>query len=313
MKRFLKNILFFSVVLFIAYVFVIITFGNYAPWFLKINLFYRIGSNGHMYTRMKEVKKTSGVDILFLGASTAYRGFDPRIFKQAGYKSFNLGSSNQSPLQTNILLERYLDQLNPKLIVYEVNPSIFTSDGIESSLDLIANDTIDCHCMEIALAVNNLKTYNTLTYGYYRQLFNKNRNFVEDAVKKKDLYIPGGFVEKHDSSRRPPEPVQLKPVKWVPLSYQHESFEKTIKLIKKKGIKLMLVQAPIAKALTVKFEDNEQIEAYFSGKTPYYFNFNILIQMNDSLDFQDGTHLNQRGVEIFNKVLIREVNLIGIK
>jgi len=78
------------------------------------------------------------VDILFLGSSHSYRGFNPQYF--SGYKTFNLGSSAQTPIQTNLLLKRYLHQLNPKTIVYEVYPISLSIDGVESSSDIIAND-----------------------------------------------------------------------------------------------------------------------------------------------------------------------------
>ena len=90
-----------------------------------------------MLTRLNEVKNIKNIDILFLGSSHTYRGFDTRVFKKNGYNSFNLGSSSQSPIQTLTLTKRYLNQLNPKLIVYEVYPTTFTIDGIESSLDII--------------------------------------------------------------------------------------------------------------------------------------------------------------------------------
>src|SRR5689334_14184152 len=70
------------------------------------NLNYRLGAYGHLFTRVKEIDSVKKVDILFLGSSHSYRGFDPRIFKQYGLTSFNLGSSSQTPIQAKILLEK---------------------------------------------------------------------------------------------------------------------------------------------------------------------------------------------------------------
>jgi hypothetical protein len=122
MKKFLKSITIFSLSTIGIYILLIIVWGEIAPDILKKNMNYRIGSKGHMYSRIQELRETKNIDILFLGSSHSYRGFDTRIFSGNGYKSFNLGSSSQTHIQSNILLKRYIDQLIPKLVIYEVNP-----------------------------------------------------------------------------------------------------------------------------------------------------------------------------------------------
>ena len=52
-----------------------------------------------MYLRKIDADTTINIDVLVLGSSHAYRGFDPRIFKKAGIKLFNFGSSGQTLLQ----------------------------------------------------------------------------------------------------------------------------------------------------------------------------------------------------------------------
>jgi hypothetical protein len=39
-----------------------------------------------MYSRLSEIKNYKDIDILFLGSSHTYRGFDTRIFLDSGYK-----------------------------------------------------------------------------------------------------------------------------------------------------------------------------------------------------------------------------------
>ena len=119
-----------------------------------------LGPGGHLKTRIRDLATCSDVDVLFLGSSHAYRGFDPRIFMKYGIKSFNLGSSAQTPIQTEILLKRYLNSLKPKLVVYEVYPSTLSLDGVESALDLIANDRIDFPIIKMALDLNHAAVYN---------------------------------------------------------------------------------------------------------------------------------------------------------
>src|SRR5688572_21718598 len=111
MKKFLFRILLFVSFVTVFYIATLLVWGSVLSSWRFSNLNYPVAGYAHMYSRIKEVKQTKDVDILFLGASFAYRGFDPRIFKEYGYKSFNLGSSNQTPLQTKLLLDRYLKTL----------------------------------------------------------------------------------------------------------------------------------------------------------------------------------------------------------
>ena len=242
----------------------------------------------------------------FLGASFAYRGFDPRVFKAYGYKTFNLGSSNQTPIQTKVLLERYLDGLNPKLIVYEVSPRTFTYDGVESSLDLIANDKIDFRTLKMVLRSNNIRAYNTLLFGYFRQLIGKTDDLNPSPVLGKDKYIPGGYVERVLEYN---QGYGIYPsTRWVPLTEQLNSFESILEMIRKKGIKLCLVQSPLTKVEYNLYQaDQDRIEAFFSEKSINYLDFNSFLKLDDSLHFLDSRHLNQHGVEIFNKELIRKI------
>ena len=159
-----------------VYLVLLIIWGELMPTIFKKNLTYSRGAYGHMYTRIREAEKVKNIDMLFIGSSHAYRGFDTRVAKTYGYESFNLGSSAQTPVQTELLLKKYLGNLNPKLIVYEVYPYTFTNDGVESSLDMIANGKIDYDILNMAFALNNIKTSTRLVYGVSRHLINRNKN-----------------------------------------------------------------------------------------------------------------------------------------
>jgi hypothetical protein len=273
---------------------------RFAPRELKPNLSFQLGSYGHLFTRLSEVKKMSDVDILFLGSSHAYRGFDTRIYSSIGLKTFNLGSSAQTPIQTQILIERYIDKLNPKLIIYEVYPESFTSDGVESSLDLISNDKNDFKTFEMSMKINNIKVYNTLIYAITRDLFGLNASFSEKRVKNKDTYISGGYVQRKVGFF---EPVDFEKKEINLDSKQVKSFEKIIHYVKNKKIKIIFVYAPIPKSNYSSYFDNQGFDCIIKNYGEYY-NFNKIMEINDSLDFYDSDHLNQIGVKKFNLKLI---------
>ena len=76
------------------------------------------------YFSIDEAKEVKNVDILILGSSHSYLGIDTRTFNNIGYSAFNLGTTAQTPIQTELLLNRYLNSINPKIIVNKIIASI---------------------------------------------------------------------------------------------------------------------------------------------------------------------------------------------
>lgn len=300
MKLFIKNIFLFFLLLVVCYPILISLTGFTVPQLFKPNINYHTGSYGHLYSRINQIEKSvSGVDVLFLGSSHAYRGFDSRNFENI--KTFNLGSSAQTPINTEVLLNRYLAKINPKIVLYEVYPGNFSTDGVESSLDIIANDKKDNLSLVMAFKINNIKTYNTLIYGFFRDCFGLNNSFFESEIKDKDKYISGGFVEREIEYYKHSKLYVNQ--KWKLDANQMEAFNNNIQLIKSHGVKPILVFAPITKGLYNSYNNNSFIDSLMSSYGLPYYNFNKIVQLDDSLDFYDAHHLNQNGVNKFNQKL----------
>ncbi|MEO6329644.1 MAG: hypothetical protein ABIO55_11960 [Ginsengibacter sp.] len=307
MSKFLKNIGWFIFFVIISYPLLVIFWGDVMPHVLKKNLNFRVASGSHLVTKINEISNYKNSDILILGSSHAYREIDTRILKQYGYKAFNLGSSAQTPVQSLIFLQDYVNVINPKFLFYEVFPQTFEIDGVESSLDLLAYYKINKKVLNMAFTINNIRTYNTLIFGYCKQLFGKNKNLQEDTTDQEDNYISGGFVEKKKITfNQEKAPDVINKIKWTPRSYQLSAFEKMVSLAKNKNIKLILIQTPVTSFRYAKYSDNENIDKYFSGKAQYY-NFNKLMSLSDSVHFYDDHHLNQIGVRLFDDALMKYI------
>lgn len=299
MLKFIRSLFIFLAFSSIIYIALIVIWGDFAP--IKKNLKYKIGGGGHTFTRLKELKVTRDVDILFLGSSHTYRGFDTRIFSKAGYKSFNLGTNSQTPIQTEFLLNRYLDSLNPKTVVFEVCPFVFSLDGVESSLGIISNDYIDLETIKLAFKQNHLKIFNTLIYALYRQfLYDDNNNYSESRKRNNDTYVDGGFLEielkyyKYKSFEKQ---------KWDYNKDQFESLQKIVYILNKRGIELILVQAPVTSDLYNSYTNNLEFDNEIR-KFGNYYNFNELIQLTDSIHFFDFHHVNKKGIKVFNNSIL---------
>lgn len=305
MKNFILKLIAFLAFSIVTYILGVIIWGSITPMLLQGNLQYKIGAYGHMNTRIKELNKAINQDILILGSSHAYRGFDPRILKAHGKTAFNLGSSSQTPQQTLILLKRHLEKTNPQLVILEVNPISISSDGVESSLDLIANDKNDHLTYKMTLSLNNIKTYNALIYASYRELFNLDESFTEPLRTEEDLYVSGGYVERnmayYKPRQLPKEKIQFK-------TRQVEALKKCIEFLKSNNAAFVLVFAPITQNLYTSYTNISEFDSLMKGFGRYY-NFNELLSLSDSLDFYDSHHMNQTGVQQFNAKLIEVLEI----
>lgn len=307
MKIFIKKIILFFLASFIGYVcflaFLAFTLPyDYANQF-KIN--YK-NTVGHSFTRFNEVKEVENIDVLFIGPSTTYLGFDPRIFEKHCIESFNLGSSAQTPIQTHVLLKRYLNKLDPKLVVYNPEPGFFEHMGIESTTDLISNDTIDTHLLSMIFNYSNLTIWNTLLYTSIRRILKLGDSYQQDRIERFDTYIDRGYVSRSvdvSLDNGDINPVTIDTNSWNPLPIQKEYFKKNIDLLKNHNGDFILIETPKRSISALKSEvNNPKIDSYLEtfGR---YINYNNELNMESS-HFADNVHLNQRGVDHFNRMIL---------
>lgn len=282
----------------------IVTIGLLKPTGLGPNFTFPLAGYGHLLSRIQEADQKQDVDVIVLGSSHAYRGFDPRIFKEEGLTMFNLGSSSQTIIQSEYLLQRYLDSMKPKMVVLEVYTPLLESDGVECNLDLLANDGLNPATVQLSVQHPNLKILNAMIYSGFRRLFHLNDGLVQPAREGSDTYIPGGYVQKDlftntKFNSSPPKKIHINPKQW-------NSLDHIAQLLHKKNISLMLVMAPVTSLDYAAIANQQEIENKLS-KLGVYWNFNRIMELNDSLHFYDQHHLNQKGVELFNRLFIDEL------
>lgn len=300
LRKFILTFLLFIVVSAISYFFLILAWGFIAPQKLKNNL--NLPDNyGYLGDRLKNAKEIKDVDILFLGPSTTYRGFDTRIFNKSGYSAFNFGSSSQSPKQTNLILNHYLESLNPKLVIYDVYPAVFDADGVEPSLDFIMHNEDLNETYPLLWKNFNIKIVNAIIFKGLTTLFSLNIPGNLDRVSE-DTYIKGGFVAKKIKYNKSIN--KNFNSEWGIRKDQLNEFRKNISILKKRNVPYLLVRVPLPKTSYQGRENNSYIDSLFSSEGSF-INFQNKVELSDSLDFLDNVHLNQNGVEKFNLEVLK--------
>ena len=298
---FIKRIILFTLFSFFLYVIGVIIYGEFMPSYFLKNIFYEKFAYGFSNSRFKEVKSTRNVDILFLGSSRSYRHYDPRIFSENGYSSFNLGSSSQSFLQTEILVKRYMDSLRPQYVVLDIYPGMLSSDGVESSFDLISNDYNNWDTFILALSLKNIKVFNTWIYAFYKESFFNSLDDEEKKVKGVNKYISGGYVAREFSTSEVKSHIRQK---WDYNEDQWQSFLKIIKQIEKTDSELLIVHSP--RQSIFKYEGDDKLKKFLVSKNIPYYNYKDLEFINDSIHFYDASHMNQKGVNLYNHYLLKK-------
>lgn len=309
MARFLRDILLFLLFALPVYVGFTIAAGE-----LELpgqNLKIALGQNGHMLTRLRERAQNKGHEVLVLGSSHAYRGFDPRIFARHGYRMFNLGSSIQGPIQTEAVLAGHLRPDVPQLTLIEVNPVAFQSISTESTLDLISNDHLTPRTLGLGLRTGSIVVWNTMIHAAYQQIVGITDTCVEPAYNHGagDRYIPGGYVQRDHVRFRVRDLNKVPPTRWRPMKEQLDAFERCIDQLRAAGSKVVLVSAPVMP--TQQYPDTAQarIQAHFAALAPFY-DLSRSVPADTTL-FYDAHHLRQPGVEIFNTELLRLLQADG--
>lgn len=313
MKLFVKKICLFLMISVLGYslIFILISFNPQLQ--IRTNIKSTTGGYGASLLRYREALKPNDIDVLFCGSSHCYRGFDTRIFKKAGIRSFNFGSSAQTPLNTFYLLKDFTAEMHPKKIVLEVYWITLQNRGIESAIDLISNTPLSNNNLKMALFTYSIEPIKTwLFQRIHRLKFSLEKEQLSRS--KVDTYISGGFVEtSRDTNkfyRNEPDLKQtLKP--FVQLQY----IDSIINYCQRNKIELILINTPVSEMIIHSIlnydEKINEIKLFASERKLQFIDFNTkenykIGNWNPAIDWYDDTHLTQRGVEKFNKLLLKK-------
>lgn len=308
MAVFIKKMFFTAMLGCFVYIAGVCLIGQLLPEYLIPNIVVKRETKSHTHNRLKEAKTVENIDILFIGSSYTYRGFDTRFYDTIGLRTFNLGTSGQTPVQTQLLLKKYLPKMNPKLVIMSVDPYLFMSDGVGASLGIIAADDVDFDVWGMAVRSRNFKVLNSTIYIGYRNLLNPDyaEDFDPDRVIEGNTYIKGGFVETRMRTYKS-ESVTLQTIKFR--QDQVDAFSLLVKLLKSKGIDFVLIRTPVTENRYAGYTNIQEFNSLMTSSGKFIDLNHKANGFVDSLDFYDVDHLNQTGVIKFNKLTIDTLNL----
>lgn len=266
------------------------------------NVTYNLGGADYLYTKSREAERCGSVDVLFIGSSHSYRTFDPRVFDLYGVSSFNLGSSNQSPIQSEVLLYELLDKLNPHLVVFEVHPDILSLDGVEAALYQVCNVKPSWHMIPMALRTKNMKVWCTAVYALLHNSVSSAFDNFDEPDAHDNRYATRGFVER-DVEHFSPSVLPADTIKMR--KEQLSALRRCVRFMEKHNTPYILLEVPDTKVQTAAYTNLDE----FQNAVSQYGEFHYLpiATLDDSLHYYDVSHLNQDGVELYDAYIFEHL------
>jgi hypothetical protein len=298
---FIRRAFFFVGLFLVAYSLLLVVIGRNMNLSFGSQFYYPEGGAGHSQLRFQEATSQRNIDLLFIGSSHAYRNYDPRIFKQAKPKAFNLGSTAQTPIQTLQILENLGEHLSPKYLIIDFFLPLFYNEGIESSIDLLANTNFySVHLNEH----EDMKWYNALLYrAMSKNILHLKSKTCSETIGT-DQYIQGGYVESHQTFN--PKHETPKPSgHWN--TKQIQAFAKVIQWANDRSIKWMVVQSPMMNVQAAVSYQSLPKEIQALIPEDQFINGQPSV-LGVKEFFIDEDHLNPKGVTAFDLWLLDTLN-----
>jgi len=265
-----------------------------------------IWEGGNSYERFRDFDRDAYHDVIVMGSSHAYRTFDPRLFEKENINMFNLGSSSQTLLDTDILLRKLVVPENVELIIMELSAFSFSGDDYESRAFLATNLPHDDVALDILKNKKEIRSLNLLTERMFRKL-------EDGPLYDPDDYVGKGYCEKFDSVAV--LSTFKKHENYQPKQKYVEALERILDYTKKNNLNILFVTQPYPKetdhTIFVKFKNMLLDHHLKEGVDFLDYSFNLPVDSKDH--FYDHSHLNQAGVEILNKQLQKDLKKLGWK
>lgn len=269
-----------------------------------------------------ELPKGDSLDILFLGSSHAYRGFNPALLDSLwGIRSFNLGSSGQTPLTSLHVLRNAVQHQKPKKVVMELYFHTFMevdqlNNGGNNWMQVRSSpakwqflwQAFDLYEMTALTLLPVLRRKNAVPYVLRKYLRG------DDHLDHAGQYVGNGYVSRAEQISAEQllehdlyDDLKLKE-DWA-LAKHVKAMRELVRYCREEGIKLQFISAPMPTISVQKIKDQPKIDRYIqelaNELNVRYRNDtqNPGLGLADTQHFFDNNHLNAEGVEKWNRQL----------
>ena len=294
MKRFLINIAIF---------FAIVAVGDFSMGkvfhYLQAHAGGRTGAEYYVCEKATE-------DVIIMGSSRASHHYVPEIISEKlGMSCFNAGQDGNGIIlqygRWKMLSERY----TPKLIIYDIT-SVF---DVEVNDNMAYIDRLKPFCGDLMVKDYVSEVFPMEHFKTFSSMYCYNYKFIEmafDYLRKGDYkssggYIPlNGHIRKEIISKAKTEKSHSIEMDSVKLFYLYQ----LVKEARKKGSQVLLVVSPSWKGGNLAANAYSTIKAMAEEYRVQFVEYIDLEMCNNPDNFEDSSHLNDKGARAFTDNLL---------
>ncbi|MEO6301965.1 MAG: hypothetical protein ABIP51_02215 [Bacteroidia bacterium] len=235
--------------------------------------------------------------IFVIGSSHAYRGYDPRNFEKAGFRLFNMGTSGQNMKDSYTLIK--VNKSKIKRLIVDIYPGVLQDVTEESTLMLIQNS--DNNNTAFTILKNNI-TINSINNIAARVC-----DIYPKPLPYAEKYITNGYVQKDNVLKSDSNTIYGQFSAGTNFPY----LDSILSFSTKNNIDVSLASHPLKWNNAYKqYYNNTYLPVLKTVLNKYptinFYDHTFLHSNSDSL-FSDVNHLNQKGVNWYNKKLLQDI------
>ncbi|MEP7265057.1 MAG: hypothetical protein ABI772_11195 [Bacteroidota bacterium] len=249
-----------------------------------------VWKGGFSYDRFREFNPDEKYDILVFGSSRANRGIDPHSFERAGYSIYNLGTDDQTPINTCVMVKEFVKKNNCRLVLLDVYDKVFSQNPLESNSDLIQNLNNDDDAFKMTLAAGDLRAVNQ--FGVRLMLKNQQPEYKAAT----DLYK--GFRGLEDVFHYSDE-THL----YFSMPRQLSAFEETLKYLSSIDVPCLITCQPLPKVPVKHDAFIKDIQPILKKYNLTLYDFTDNRSLVNPSGFADMSHLNSDGAKRYSDFL----------
>lgn len=265
------------------------------PLIYRTSPYYRF-KGGVSWHAFQEFRPKEHYNIIILGSSIAYRGYDTRVFEERGARAFVLGSMAQTPLNAYHLLRDQLVLDAPDMVIMDVFGTPFEEDGFEGTAELILNVGSHRAAAGMALAMRDIRMLNIIALRAVMK--------SKPPVYFDQSYDQRGFAGRHEKAPLLPGPAAERALRMLPM--QERYFAECARFCEEHHIQLVLVSAHAPHTSSRERQQvlHSFVDSAIHGTGARYFDLSFDHALSDTLHFYDHSHMNVEGARVFTHTLI---------
>lgn len=310
MKKLLINGLLFFTITIVAYLLLFAVLFFIKP--SGVPFVYRatqgnLSEGGGTWLKLHQFDKEKKWDVIVLGSSHAFKGYDPAVFSKHGLEMYNLGTSNQHMMCTYYIAKNTLNKENCKLVILDMFDRVFSNEMIESMSDIIQNTPDDKTAIEIALSTPDIRAINMITL----RLFNKTTVPLNTDTL--------GYVRGYKVARQFVTPEIADKEKaffsYITNERQLRYLDKLLGYLKEAGIPVVVAEHPLPHIYTAREHDKfiADIKPVLEKHEVKFLDYTNDKEFIYKLSyFSDENHLNHLSVPKYNERLLSDLVQMGI-